>query len=454
MPFRFLGTIVLTVAVATSAAAEQLPLYRIFLQDGTSLVSYGEYARMADRVVFALPVGTLEPNPRLQTVTIAEDKVDWGKTEEYTESVRARRYAETRGEADFAILSSQVAAALNDVAVTKDPAIRLAMAEEARKKLAAWPKENYGYRAADVTQLLWLFDDVVSELRAAAGLPRYDITLYAATPPPAPRELLAAPDFRVSMEQAFSVASVAEDAPERMSLLRAIAASLKPTGGAEWETALHAKALSALLAEHKISNAYTDLTSKTVAAAAHRARRADVIGLQQLIRSVLETDDRLGRLRPGETSALLALLDTRVDEARRLRLARDAFQLRAGVLKAYRAKAHVAIRQVVRSMRWIEAIRELAGPAPRSLHLLESRMRAASRAVSALKPPAEVVNGHSMLTTAIAMVTRAAATRRQAATRGDMSVAWEASAAAAGALLMFEQAVDEINKQTSIPQLR
>ena len=454
MPFRIFAALLLAAMAASPATAEQLPLYRIFLHDGTSLVSYGEYARMADRVVFSLPVGALEPNPRLQTVTVPGDQVDWGKTEEYTESVRARRYAETRGEQDFALLSNQVAAALNDVALTKDAAIRLTMAEEARKKLAEWPKQNFGYRAADVTQLLWLFDDVVSELRAAAGLRRYDFTLYAATPPPAPRELLAAPDDRSSMEQAFSVASLANDGAERMSLLRAITASLKPTGGLAWETELHAKALSALIAEHKISSAYAELTTKTVAAATQRAGRADVIGLQQLIRSVLDTDDRLGRVRPNETSALLSLLDARVDEARRLRLARDAFQLRSGVLKAYRTKAQASINQVVRSMRSIEAIRELAGPTPRSLNLLESRMRAASRALSALKPPAEVVTGHSMLSTAISMVSRAAASRRAAVTTADMAVAWEASAAAAGALLMFEQAVDEINKKTSLPQIR
>jgi hypothetical protein len=59
-----------------------------------------------------------------------------------------------------------------------------------------------------------------------------------------------------------------------------------------------------------------------------------------------------------------------------------------------------------------------------------------------------------MLKTAISMAARAAATRRKAISSGDMAVAWEASSAAAGALLMFEQAVQEINRQTSFPRLR
>ena len=41
---------------ATSPAAF---LYRIFLTDGSTLVSYGDFARVADRVVFSIPVGAV-----------------------------------------------------------------------------------------------------------------------------------------------------------------------------------------------------------------------------------------------------------------------------------------------------------------------------------------------------------------------------------------------------------
>jgi len=453
---RILAAVVLLAleAAASPAFAEQQPLYRIFLRDGTSLVSYGEYARMADRVVFSLPVGALEPAPQLQMVSILESTVDWGKTEEYTESVRTRRYFETRGEHDFALLSSQVATALNDVAHSKDPAIRLAAAEEARKKLAEWPRQNYGYRAADIAQLLWLFDDVVSELRAAAGLSRYDVTLYAHTVPPAPRELLPPPDFHASIEQALTVARITKDTGERLSLLRAVAAALDPNDPAEWKAARHAEAVAELAAEERISRSYAELISRAVASASARSQQADVMGLQALIRQVLEADDRLGRLRPQETSALLTLLDTRLEDARQLRLARDAFQMRAGVLRAYRTRVDASIRHLSRASRSIEAIRELAGPAPRSLAALESRVHTAGRLLARVKPPHEAADGHAMLKTAISMAVRAAATRRKAISSGDMAVAWEASSAAAGALLMFEQAVQEINRQTSFPRLR
>ena len=35
--------------------ADVAPLFRVFLKDGTSLVSYGEMARVDDRVVFSMP---------------------------------------------------------------------------------------------------------------------------------------------------------------------------------------------------------------------------------------------------------------------------------------------------------------------------------------------------------------------------------------------------------------
>ena len=43
------------------------------------------------------------------------------------------------------------------------------MAQEARGNLARWPSQNFGYRAAEVAQLTGMLDEVISELRVAAG---------------------------------------------------------------------------------------------------------------------------------------------------------------------------------------------------------------------------------------------------------------------------------------------
>ena len=39
------------------AYADTATLFRVFLNNGTAVVSYGEYARVGDRVVFSMPHG-------------------------------------------------------------------------------------------------------------------------------------------------------------------------------------------------------------------------------------------------------------------------------------------------------------------------------------------------------------------------------------------------------------
>ncbi len=449
-----LVTLVAICAWCSSASASEQYLYRIFLQDGTTLVSYGEYARVEGRVVFSIPVGASEPAPQLQLVSIADSVVDWPRTDEYAEAVRARRYTDTRGEEDFAVLGNQVARALNEVVHTKDPAQRLALALEARGNLAEWPKRNYGYRASDVTQLLWLFDDVIAQLRTATGQNGVELSLYATTSPPPLPELMPAPDRQATLESAIAAARLAEPA-ERVPLLQAIAAALRPDAARDsWEAALRDRAAAELAAELRINGWYADLVRRSTAAADRHALRADVRGLERLIEQVRAEDERLGRSRPGETAALLAALDLRLDDARRLRLARDAWALRGQLLRGYRVSIDPAITQLRRSRAWLEDIRSLAGPAPRFLAVLERRTAAAIRILTVVKTPAEAEAAHALLANAARMAARAAQTRRAAIESNAMAAAWEASSAAAGALLMFERALDDVNMLSSPPRPR
>src|SRR5262245_27849638 len=195
--------LLLTGSAATADAADSI-LYRLFLRDGTSIVSYGEFARVADRVVVSIPVGDPAARPNLQLVSIPDASVDWERTDRYSDAVRAKRYGETRGESDFALLSARVTEALNEIALTSDPARRLAMAIEARGNLARWPHENFGYRGDDVAQLVGMLDEVISELRVAAGQSSFDVSLVANVATTPPEELLEAPSFRESMEQAVA----------------------------------------------------------------------------------------------------------------------------------------------------------------------------------------------------------------------------------------------------------
>jgi hypothetical protein len=427
----------------------------LFLMDGTTLISYGEFSKVADRVVFSIPLGATDGAPALELVSIPQTSVDWDRTDRYSQAVRAKRYAETAGESDFAVLSVRVAEALNQITQTSDPSRRLAMAVEARGNLARWPAANFGYRGGDVAQLVAMLDEVISELRVAAGQSSFDVSLVAnVTPAPVP-DLLPAPGFRETMEQAVMAASTTTEPTERVSLLRAVASALRdPALEGGWAAALHARASTELAAELRIDRSYLDLSSSTIASARARSARGDVNGVRALVQVVLKADDRLGRRRPQETAALLALLDLRLDDARRIRLARDAWIVRLDLFRTYRATIAPALLEMRRLTASLENIRQLAGPAPGLLPRLEQRLVMARQQWAAVTPPVELQAAHELFANAWQMARRAASGRRNAVLSGDMKLAWEASSAAAGALMLFERAGQELDRLTASPPTR
>ena len=84
-----------------------------------------------------------------------------------------------RGEADFSALAGEVAAVLNEIAITNDPGRRLQLALHARRRLDAWPRDHYNYSACDVRRSCQLVDEAISEMRAAAGEQKFDLNLDA-----------------------------------------------------------------------------------------------------------------------------------------------------------------------------------------------------------------------------------------------------------------------------------
>src|SRR5262245_56492533 len=121
----------LAIAGAAPVSAESVTLLRVFLNDGTAIVSYGEYARVGDRLVFSMPIGAVEANggtnPLLHVVNLPVSAVNWTATEKYAESARYTSYITNSAESDYAALTGDVAATLNAIVLNKDPGKRLAM---------------------------------------------------------------------------------------------------------------------------------------------------------------------------------------------------------------------------------------------------------------------------------------------------------------------------------------
>jgi hypothetical protein len=472
-------------AAATAASADPA-LFRIFLKDGTALASYGEFARVGDRVVFTLPLG----ESRQQLATVGAGEVDWTRTDGYTYSVRAGHYAATLGESDYAVMSTRMARALTEIAQATNPNDQLRQAENARRELAEWPARHFGYKADEIRETLGVLDEVIAGLRAKASNTRFDISLVAGVMPPPTVPLLAKPSLQDSIRQVLRLATLADSPAERVELLKsadaaldaaagvsagaaggaaAVGAAAANNGGAAaasgtvgaadaesasgtWAVAARERIRLSIEAEAAIDRSYATLASRVLAQAERRVKRADVRGLTRLRDHVLDEDARLGGKRPQELDALLATLNQRLDAAQRLRLARDRWQLQAETFRLYRRAVGAWTDVLRRAQKPLNDIRALAGPSATTLRDLERRFDRLDPAMRMVLVPVDLRNTHASLVSAWQLANTAIGQRQRAIANNDMDLARNASAAAAGSLMLFERVQTEIAQSLEAPK--
>ena len=453
-----LACAVVVCANAASAADENATLLRVFLRDGTTLVSYGEPARVGDRIIFSMPTGPL-PNPPLHLVNLAADTVDWERTDRYAAAARADQYVKSQGDADYAALSGQLVQALNDVAGATDPAQRLLIVERARKLLAEWPATHYNYKAQDVQQMVGMLDEAIADLRAATGASRFTLTLEAHTDAAAlPVEpLLPAPTLKESIEQVLAASHLVDNAVERTSLLATALGRIdadKEALPADWVAVTRPAIAERLAVEVRVDHEYRVMSTGILALADQRARRADVRGVIRLLARVQERDRELGGARPEAVASLIAAVEDKLDAARRLRLARDQFELRLPILSQYGVAIKVPMTLFSQIRPSLEDIKSLARSSPATLESLQRSTQRMLEQMTSIVPPAELTAAHALLVSAAQMAANAASTRREAVLGNNMDLAWNASSAAAGALMLGARARTDILALLKPPQLR
>src|SRR5579862_2700396 len=425
----------IAIAFGMRARAQSAPdepiLLRVFLTDGRSLVSYGEPARVGSRVVFSMPSSASTDTP-LQLVDIPADHVDWDRTNRYTATVQTKHYIETQAENDYAALSNEVAEALNEVAVSRDPARRLAVVEAARRQLADWPERHFHYREGEMLQMLGLLDEAIADLRASTGTPgRYALSLSAfAAPQAAPEPILPRPSLQQAIEQVLTAASIVEHSTERTVLLTAAVAAIdrdRANLPDDWAAATRAETEAAIAAERRVDRSYQTLTARMLSLANRRARLSDVRGLERLIVTVERQDKTLGAKRPEAVAALVATVQDQLDAVRRLRLARDRWALRAPAYAKYRVAIRTPIDLFGALTPSLESIRSLSGSTPASLSNADRLTKRIQKLAAAIVPPEELAAAHALLVSAVQLAASATDIRRQAALAGDMTRAWDAS---------------------------
>ena len=181
-------------------------MFRVFLTDGQAIPSFGESAVVGDRVIFTIIVGDGGARTTMQLVSLPASTVDVARTARYAEAMRAARYAATNGEADYAAMTAEVERSVAQLTKIEDPKRRLALAEEAKRRLLTWSQEHYSYRADDVQKLAGMFDEVIAELRVAVGESRFAFDLVAGSAAAQLEPLLPLPTLRESVSMALAAA--------------------------------------------------------------------------------------------------------------------------------------------------------------------------------------------------------------------------------------------------------
>jgi len=441
---------------ASVAAADLAPLFRVFLKDHTSLVSYGEMARVDDRVVFSMPTSSSDAAPQLQLINIPSDTVDWERTLNYAESVRALRYLATRADSDYALLTNEIAQALNDVSLTNDPARRLAIVEQARKALADWPASHYNYKRNEIQQMLTTLDEAIASMRAASGSDTFDLTLVAAAAPPSFEPIIPAPGPREVIEQTVRAAQLTTTPAERVSLLTVALNALDGEAAnlpTDWVNATRLQVRGQIASELETDRKYQALASRMLQLASARAQVADVRGVQRVMETIRANDKALGELRPDAVASMIATVEDQLDGARRLRLERDRWALRAPELRAYRSAMASSLDRLQHMVPLLEDIKALSGSGPDAIGVILDGTAKIQKVLASLEPPSELRDVHTLFTSAVQLADNAAKIRREAALTGSITRAWDASSAAAGALMLFTKGRTDLLVALKPPQV-
>ena len=444
-----------SLACASAATAADATLFRIFLRAGGVLVSFGEFSRVEDRVVFSMPVGGGADEPRLQVVWVSAAAVDWPRTERYAASARYQHYAQTRGEEDFRALNDDVARVLNEIAVTTDRDRAMELASRARTALAAWPLSHQGYLQDDVREIVGLLDEAIVGLRAADGRTSFELSLVASLPPVELEPMLGLPAPAEQLDAVVRLASLTDQPSERLTLLQTARAMLDEAGAAVIPNAvaLRESLEIRIKGELDVERRYADLSRRVVLASSREASRARVSGVQNVLARIDNEDLKLGRRRPDVVAALRASVNADLDAARILRLRRDQWLLRQGVYQEYQRMVGSQLMGLVKARSSLESIRRLDGPQLSTLQTLRSRLSGGAERLERLRVPDEMRATHDLVVGAWRFAENATRQRSDAVASGNMGRAWEASSAAAGALMMLTRAQQNIRELLELPRL-
>jgi len=251
------------------------------------------------------------------------------------------------------------------------------------------------------------------------------------------------------------LARITKDVSERFTLLQS-ALTLIAAPGVTGSDASKMRRLieDQLDQEIAINQRYGRVTKELLAKATKAAGDAEIRDVEQVLDRIPKEDAKLGHQRPEIVQALTASVQLQLANARRLRLLRDQWKSRQAMFREYQRSVGMELVQLVKARSSLESIKRLEGPDLDRLDTLNRVLRGGAVRLDRLLVPEYLRDTHEMVIGAWRFAENAAAARLSAVTSGDISKAWEASSAAAGALMMLSRAQKEMRTLIEPPKLQ
>ena len=415
----------------------QIAQSRIFLLDGRVLNTHGDCAMLPDELVCMVKLGGGDVAESFDLLTVPRALVNEERTTAYAQALRAAHYGATRGEQEYTELTNELARVLGELEASADRDRRLGIAQVARARLAGWSAEHFGYKAEETRQLVSLLDEVIAELRIAAGQTKFSLDLVANLAPVETIPILPLPDVTESLEMALVSATVTQAAAERLAILRS---AQRVATAAPVAAAIKARVEAAWRAEEASERAYRALLNDAVTRADAAVRQGRPAAIERLIRDVAAQDGRLGSRRPREMAAFTRRLEAELALATAQRQAFVRWQQVKAQLLAYELALRPLLDGWVSQRPVLDGLRAGAVPRRPSLDRAARRFASIDAALITMRPVRELADVHAVLRSAVQMARLGLSLGERLTVAPNSEIAGNAAAAVAGAELLLAQA--------------
>jgi hypothetical protein len=430
-------------------------IFRVFLKDGTAVPAYGEAAVVGDQVILSLWLApSADGPPKSQLISLPAASVDLDRTARYARAVRQAYFAATSGEAEYETLTTEVATTIDALKGVPDQGERLQLALDAEQRLRTWVSEHYDYHGAEIREFVRQLEDVVTQLRSSAGVSSLSMDLVAGTAPVRPEPILPTPTLRESIEAALSLAAVVDDTVTRQAVLRSAVDALGPVATPATPNALDpvGDLRRRVGLELVVDQVYAALAENLKTRADLYQKRGDETEVANLLTELERRDRDLGHRRPAIAQQIADDITARLDVMRRVHAARDRYLADKPRMLQYERDVRPVLSGLDGLKPVLIAIRD-GTPAgyltsTRSL----TRVEGFATALPGVTPPAVLASVHGVIGTVVTLAHEAIAKHRQTLFAPNSKVSAEASAAAAGALLLLDQSRRDLLTQLFPPK--